>query len=385
MNRVYMDSTTAMPVRPEVIGAMLPFFSVHYGNPSSIHEDGKRPRIAMDEARGHVASLIGASPEEIVFTSGATESINLAIKGAINAANDGRKGLVISAIDHRSVTATAASMERKGSIVRELPVDHYGRVRLDAANDLLRKDTSIVSIPFASGEVGTHQPVKEITSLAHEVGALAHVDLTMSALMEPFDVRTYEVDLATLSSPDLMGPRGVGALYVRKGVRIEPLMSGGGHERGLRSGSENVPGLVGMGEASRIAKERIGSDPPRVLSLRDGLISGLKKIEGSHLNGHPTDRLPHNANVRFQYIEGESMLLLLDLNGISVASGSACAQKNLEPSKTLISMGLKHEEAHGSLQFSLSPLTTKADTERVIEVMPGIVEELRKLSPLTVR
>ncbi len=383
MNRVYLDSTTAMPVRLVVVEAMLPYFTVHYGNPSSIHEDGKRPRMAMDEARGHVAGLIGASPEEIVFTSGATESINLAIKGALNADREGRSGIVITAVDHRSVLATAAFMEHRGSLVKELPVDHLGGVRLDPAMDIITKDISVLSVPYASGEVGTHQPLKKLTSLAHDVGALVHVDLTMSALMEPFDVRSYDVDLATLSSADLMGPRGVGALYVRKGVRIEPLLSGGGHERGLRSGSENVPGIVGMGEASRIARERMGTDPPRVLSLRDGLISGLTRIENSYLNGHPTERLPHNANVRFQFIEGESMLLLLDLNGISVASGSACAQKNLEPSKTLISMGLKHEEAHGSLQFSLSPFTTKADTDRVIEVMPGIVEELRKLSPLT--
>ncbi|MCU0798805.1 MAG: aminotransferase class V-fold PLP-dependent enzyme [Candidatus Thermoplasmatota archaeon] len=385
MNRVYMDSTTAMPVRPEVLEVMLPYFTVHYGNPSSIHEDGKMPRMAMDDARGHVAGLIGASPEEVVFTSGATESINLALKGALYAGREGRKGIVITAVDHRAVTATAASMERKGYFLRELAVDHYGKARLDSAMDLLTKDISILSVPFASGEVGTHQPLKELASLAHDVGALVHVDLTMSALMEPFDVRSFDIDLATLSSADLMGPRGVGALYVRKGVRIEHLLSGGGHERGLRSGSENVPGIVGMGEASRIARERMGTDPPMVLSLRDGLISGLTQIEDSYLNGHPTDRLPQNANIRFQYIEGESMLLLLDLNGISVASGSACAQKNLEPSKTLISMGLKHEEAHGSLQFSLSPYTTKADTGRVLDVMPGIVEELRKLSPLTGR
>lgn len=382
MKRVYLDAATAMPVRAEVLKEMLPYFTEHFGNPASIHELGREPRIAMDKARGEVAGLIGAGPEEIVFTSGATESINLALRGPLPFVHKDRKAVVISAVDHRSVTSTADSIASAGYRIRKLSVDALGRISVDEARKMIDERTAVLSIPFASGEVGTVQPLKELVKIAHDKGVLVHVDLTMSAFQVPFDAKGSGVDLATLSSPDLMGPKGVGAEYVRKGLKVAPLVQGGGHERGLRSGSENIPGIVGMGAAARLAKERMKEEASNMTRLRNSLIKGLLEVEESYLNGDPVNRLPNNANIRFNYIEGESMLLLLDMNGISVSTGSACAQRSLEASKTLLAMGLKHEEAHGSLQFTLWPFNDKEDIEHVIEVMPGIVSELRAMSPI---
>ena len=381
MDRVYLDAATSLPVRREVLEEMLPFFTEHFGNPSSIHELGRIPREAVERSRGHVASLISADPSEIVFTSGATESINLAMRGVLPFLKERRK-VIISSVDHMSVRATASALTSGGYVVEYLPVDDVGRIDIGAAERMIDEETAVVSFPFASSEVGTVQPAGELASLAHSAGALSHVDLTMSALQMPVDVGECGVDMATLSSPDLMGPKGVGALFVRKGVKITSLIKGGGQERNLRSGSENVPGIVGMGAAARIAGERMEEDPARMRVLRDRLIEGLTSIPESYLNGDPENRLPNNANVRFSYIEGESMLLMLDMNGISVSTGSACAQKTLEASKTLLAMGLKHEEAHGSLIFTLNPMNTEHDIEKVIEVMPGIVSELRAMSPI---
>jgi cysteine desulfurase len=381
MKRVYLDSATSMPVREEVVRKMIPFMTTFFGNPSSIHEMGREPRDAMEKARKQVANLISASPEEIIFTSGATESINLALRGPLPFIND-RDRIVLSEADHRSVRATVSAIESMGRRVSFLPIDRFGAIEIDEASKIIDEDVSIVSVPFASNEVGTIQPLKEITRITNEKGALIHVDLTMSALQSPINFKEVEVDLATLSSPDLMGPKGVGALFVRKGTKIASLIKGGGQERGLRSGSENVAGMVGMGEAAEIASLRMNEDSDRMRSLRDELIGGLTGIEHSHLNGHPVRRLPNNANVRFDFVEGESMLLMLDMNGISVATGSACAQKTLEASKTLLAMGLKHEEAHGSLVFTLGPYNTKEDIDQVLSVMPEIVQELRMMSPI---
>ncbi|MGA1819797.1 MAG: cysteine desulfurase family protein [Thermoplasmatota archaeon] len=382
MKRVYFDSNSAMPTMKQVVEEMLPYFTEHYGNPSSIHELGREPRKAMETARENIAALINADPAEIIFTSGATESINLALRGPVPFRAPGRNRIVISNVDHHSVRATSAAIETTGLKRTLLPIDDKGKIKTGEAERILDDDVYMVSVPFASYEVGTLQPVEEISALVREKGALFHIDLTTSAFQAPFDVRKLPVDLVTLSSADLMGPKGVGALFIKKGTRISSLIKGGGHERGLRSGSENIPGIVGMGVAARIVKERMGQYARELTAIRDHLISGLLRIPDSHLNGHPTERLPNNANIRFDYIEGESMLLMLDMNGISVSTGSACTQKNLEPSKTLLAMGLKHEEAHGSLQFSLNPNNKMEDAEYVVSVLPEIVEQLREMSPL---
>lgn len=371
-----------MPTRREVVEEMLPFFTEHYGNPSSIHELGKKPRRAMEVARERVASLIGSDPSEIIFTSGATESINLALRGPIPFRGPGKDRIVISQADHQSVRATSAAIENSGLRRSVLELDGSGRISMEEAERTIGEDVYMVSIPFASHEVGTLQPLGEVLELVKEHGALFHIDLTTSAFQIPFDVKELDADLVTLSSVDLMGPKGVGALFVRKGTGISGLIKGGGHERGLRSGSENIPGIVGFGAAAEYVKQNMSIYSPRLCSIRDHLIKGLLGIPDSHLNGHPKSRLPNNANIRFDYVEGESMLLLLDMNGISVSSGSACTQKNLEPSRTLLSMGLRHEEAHGSLQFTMNPDNTMEDAKYVISIMPEIVEQLRDMSPL---
>ncbi|MGA1866087.1 MAG: cysteine desulfurase family protein [Thermoplasmatota archaeon] len=382
MKRVYLDSNSAMPTRKEVVDEMLPFFTVHYGNPSSIHEMGKEPRRALETARERVAALINSDPAEIVFTSGATESINLALRGPVPFRGIGRDRIIISQADHDSVRATSAAIENSGLRRSILGLDPYGAISLEEIEKSLHDDVYIVSIPFASHEVGTLQPVREISRIVKDRGALLHIDLTTSAFQVPFDVSEANPDLVTLSSVDLMGPKGVGALYIRKGTRISGLIQGGGHEKGLRSGSENIPGIVGFGAAAKYVKEDMHINSSKLKAIRDILISGLLRIPGSHLNGHPKNRLPNNANLRFDHIEGESMLLMLDMKGVSVSSGSACTQKNLEPSKTLLSMGLKHEEAHGSLQFTINPYNTMEEAKYVVSIMPDIVEQLREMSPL---
>jgi cysteine desulfurase len=381
---VYLDSNSGMPVRPEVVRAMLPYLTDHYGNASSIHSMGNEPKRALDRARTQVSSLIGAGPEEIVFTSGATESVNLAFRGTMAYAPEGRRSLLVSVVDHRTATATAEALHKDGFGLTVLPVDGEGSMKLDALETALSEGVHLVSVPFASQEVGTIQPVKRIIEISHAAGALVHIDLTRSAFQIKTDIKNLGADMATLSSNDLLGPKGVGALYIRRGVKVKPQLAGGGHERGLRSGSENIPGIVGMGLASTLAMERMAEESARMTDLRDRLISGLLRIPDTHLNGSRTNRLPNNVNVRFDYIEGESILLMMDLNGIQTASGSACSSKTLEPSATLMAMGLKHEQAHGSIQMTMNPFTTVDDVDQVISVMPMIVENLRMMSPLYV-
>lgn len=379
--RIYLDAATSMPMRQEVLDEMIPFFTEEFGNPSSIHEMGRKPREAVDLARSRVADLISSGPEEIIFTSGATESINLALRGPVPFFND-RKTVILSEVDHRSVRSTASALASRHLDVKLLPVDDLGMIDLESASNMIDDSTGLVTFPFASNEVGTIQPAKELIGIAHDHGAVVHIDNTMGALQAPVDVGDLGVDLMTLSSPDIQGPKGMGALYVKKGTKLASLIKGGGQERNLRSGSENVPGIVGMGHAAHLAARDMEENISKMTELRDDLIKGLMEIEDSHLNGHPEIRLPNNANVRFDYVEGESMLLMLDMNGISIATGSACAQKTLEASKTLLAMGLKHEQAHGSLVFSLGPYNDKSDISHVIDVMPDIVHELRLMSPI---
>jgi cysteine desulfurase len=379
----YMDHAAARPVDPRVLEAMKPYFSESYGNPSSFYPNGFEALKALNEARRQVASLIGAQDSEIVFTSGATESNNLAIIGAAQRYRKRGKRVVISEIEHISVINISKELTRQGYEVVEAPVDSEGVVDLEQLEELVNDDTVLVSIMAANGEIGTIQPIQQATKIAHDHGALLHTDATAAAGQIPLDV-SMGFDFMTLSSNDIYGPKGVGAVYLKKGLRLKPHMIGGGQEGGLRSGSENIPGIVGMGKAAELIGEEMGEEAKRLAALRDKLIEGvLAAVPESYLNGHPTERLPNNANIRFSYIEGEALLLSLSDLGISVSSGSACVAKTLEPSHVLRALGLKHEEAHGSLVFTLGKSNREENVEYVVQSLPGVVKRLRAMSPLT--
>lgn len=383
MGRGYLDYQSGAPVDPRVVEAMLPYVTEHCGNPAVLHSFGDRSREALEKGRAQVAALIGATPDEIVFTSGATEANNLALKGvAWKLRNKGRH-IVSTVIEHRSVITPLKYLEREGFEVTYLPVDGRAFVDPKAVVDAVRDDTILVSVMMANGEVGTIEPAGEIASIAREKGVLFHTDAVHALAWIPIDASTLPFDLATLSSNDIFGPKGVGALYMRKGTRIEALVHGGGQERGLRSGTENVPGIVGFGEAAEIVGKEMEADVARVKPLRDRLIDGvLGTIPDTTVNGPRDRRLPNNANIRVAYVEGESLLLSLDMEGIQVSSGSACSAKTLEPSYVQLAMGVKHEEAHGSLQFSMGRWTTGEDIDHVLEVLPGVVKRLRDMSAL---
>jgi cysteine desulfurase len=379
----YMDHAAARPLDPRVLEAMNPYFSESYGNPSSIYSRGFEALKALNEARRQVASLIGAQDSEIVFTSGATESNNLALLGAAQRYRKRGTKVVISEIEHISVINISKELTRKGYEVVNAPVDGGGVIDLEQLNKLVNDNTVLVSIMTANGEIGTIQPIEQAAKIAHDKDALFHTDATAAAGQIPLDA-SMGFDLMTLSSNDIYGPKGVGALYIKKGLRLKPHMIGGGQEGGLRSGSENIPGIAGMGKAAELIAVEMGEEAKRLVVLRDNLIEGiLKTIPESYLNGHPTERLPNNANIRFSYIEGEALLLSLSDMGISVSSGSACVAKTLEPSHVLRALGLKHEEAHGSLVFTLGRCNREEDVEYVIQSLPGVVKRLRAMSPLT--
>lgn len=385
MRRIYMDHAAGMPVDERVLKAMTPFFTIDYGNPSSVHSFGNEARRAIDRARSKVAELIGAErKEEVIFTSGGTESNNLAIKGvAYRNRNKGNR-IIISSIEHISVLNICKHLSKQGFEITYLPVDKHGIVDIQSLEKELTDKTILVSIMYANGEIGTIEPIREIGEIAHNRKALFHVDAVAAAGQIPIDVRNHNIDLLSLSSNDMYGPKGVGALYIKTGTRIEPLVLGGGQERGLRSGTENIPGIVGMGKAAEIAKAEMDREAERLTGLRDKLIEGvLDSIPESYLNGHPTTRLPNNVNVRFSYIEGESLILSLDMEGVACSSGSACTSKTLEPSHVLLATGLRHEEAHGSLLFTPGKQNIEDDVDYVLGLLPGIVKRLRKISPLT--
>ncbi len=379
----YMDHAAARPVDPRVLEAMKPHFSESYGNPSSFYVKGFEALKALNEARRKVASLIGAQDSEIVFTSGATESNNLTIIGAAQRYRKRGTRVVISEIEHISVINISKELTRQGYEIKNAPVDSEGVVDLKRLKELVNDDTVLVSIMAANGEIGTVQPIEQAAKIAHDHGALFHTDATAAAGQIPLDV-SMGFDFMTLSSNDIYGPKGVGAVYVKKGLRLKPHMIGGGQEGGLRSGSENIPGIVGMGKAAELMREEMGEEAKRLAVLRDKLIEGvLKAVPESYLNGHPTERLPYNANIRFSYVEGEALLLSLSDMGISVSSGSACVAKTLEPSHVLRALGLKHEEAHGSLVFTLGKSNREENVEYVVQSLPGVVKRLRAMSPLT--
>ncbi len=379
-----MDHTASKRTDPQVVEAMLPYMTEYYGNPSSLHIFGQKARESLNEARESVASLIGAKSEEVIFTSGATESNNLAIQGV--AFRNRKKGnqLVTTTIEHMSVMNTFKHLTKYDFSTTFVPVDGQGVVDLKGLEEAITNQTILVSVMYANGEIGTIEPIREISKIAHERGAYFHVDAVAAAGLVPIDVERDGVDFLSLSSNDLYGPKGVGALYIRKGVRIEPIIQGGGQERGLRSGTENIPEIVGMGKAAEIARTEMDIISLRLAGLKNRLIEGvLSTIPETYLNGHPTNRLPDNSNLRFSYIEGESLILSLDFEGIATSSGSACTSKTLEPSHVLTAIGLRHEEAHGSLLFTLGRENTMEDVDYVLGVLPKIVKRLREISPLT--
>jgi cysteine desulfurase len=381
--RGFLDYQSGAPVDPRVVEAMLPYMTDHYGNAATFHAAGDAPREAIDHARDQVASLIGAEPFEIYFTSGATEANNMALKGAAMRLRKKGKHIVTSVIEHRSIISPLEFLEREGFEVTWLPVDAGGFVDPAAVEDAIRDETILVSIMMVNGEVGTIEPVAEIAEIAKKHNVLFHTDAVAALGWIPMDLSTLPFDLVTLSSNDIYGPKGMGALFIRKGVSIESVLHGGGHEKNMRSGTENVPGIVGFGKAAEILKAEMPADVERIKGYRDRLIDELMTgISDTTLNGPRERRVPNNANIRFAYIEGEALLLSLDMDGIRLSSGSACSAKTLEPSYVQLAMGIKHEAAHGSLQFTMGRWTSEEDIDHVIEVLPGIVNKLREMSAL---
>jgi cysteine desulfurase len=385
IKRINMDHTAGKPVDPRAIEEMLPYMRTSYGNPSSLHVAGQDAKRSLDEARVKVAELINAEKaESIILTSGATESNNLAIKGVAYRNKDKGTKIITSSVEHMSVVNPIKFLTTKGFEAVFLPVDKYGTLDLDSLEKELDEKTILVSIVYANGEIGTIEPIEEISKIVHAKNVLLHVDATAAAGQIPIDVQALGIDLLTISSNDMYGPKGVGALYVKDGVRVEPLFHGGGQEKGLRSGTENIPGIVGFGKAAEVAKVEMQTNIEKLTKLRDRLVDGLlNQLPFTFLNGHPTKRLPDNVSVRYSFIEGESMLLSLEMDGVSVSSGSACTSKTLEPSHVLLATGLKHEEAHGSIMFTLGRENSLEDVEYVIGLMPGIINRLRSMSPLT--
>jgi len=384
MKTVYFDHAATTPVDPLVLEAMLPYFSEHCGNPSELHRLGREARAAVDVARAQVAVVLGAGEKEIVFTAGGTESDNLALFGSLARYQPGH--LIVSAIEHPAVMEAARALNRLGWAVDFVPVDGDGIVDLDAYEQAFRDDTRLVSVMFANNVVGSVQPVATLARIAHERGALFHTDAVQAVGSVPVDVAELGVDMLSLSGHKLYGPKGIGALYVKRGTRLQPIVHGGGHERRLRSGTENVPGIVGLGVAMTIAAEQLPEVRPRLERLRDKLAAGvIERIPEVTYLGHPTERLPGNVSFSVRYVEGESMLLQLDSRGFMVSSGSACASGSLEPSHVVLALGLGAEEAHGSMRISLGRENTEGEADAFLEVFPPIVDKLRQMSPLYVK
>ena len=379
----YMDHSATSPVNPEVLEAMLPFFTESFGNASTLYALGREARTAMENGRKQVASLIGAKPEEVYFTSGGTESDNIAIKGTASRLKNKGNHIITSDIEHPAVEETCKYLEKNGYQVTYLPVGEEGIVKVSDVEEAITDKTILITVMHANNEIGTIQPIKEIGALAREKGIYFHTDAVQSVGKIPINVEDMNVDMLSISAHKLYGPKGIGALYIKKGVRVDPLLHGGGHERGMRPGTENVPGIVGLGKACQIAEENLEKNREYVSSLRDRLIKGvLETIEQSYLNGHPTKRLPNNANFRFSSIEGESLVLQLDAKGINASTGSACSSKKLEPSHVLMAIGLKEVDAHGSLRISLGTENTQEDIDYTITAIGEVVERLRSMSPL---
>tara|TARA_Y100000310_G_scaffold345138_1_gene462122 strand:- start:8160 stop:9320 length:1161 start_codon:yes stop_codon:yes gene_type:complete len=382
MKRIYLDHGATTPVDKEVMKAMQPYFTEKYGNVSSLHSFGREAKEAIDKAREHIAKLINAEPKEVIFTSGGTEADNMAIKEI--AFNNREKGnhIITSKIEHPAVENTCKFLEKMGFKITYLAVDKEGFVSTEELEKAITKETILVSIMHANNEIGTIQPIEEIGKTCKENNIYFHTDTVQTVGKVPIDVKKMNVDLLSSSAHKLYGPKGVGFLFVREGTKIGSLIHGGNHENGLRAGTENVAGIVGFGKACELAMERMNKGTTHLTNLRDKLIKGVLEIEDCWLNGHPSKRLPGNANFSFKYIEGESLLMYLDEKGIAASTGSACSTKELKPSHVLTAIGLKPEEAHGSLRLTLGKDNTEEDVEYVLKALPEIVEKLRQMSPL---
>ncbi len=383
MRRVYMDNAATTSLNKEVLNAMIPYLTDIYGNPSSLHYFGQQAHTAVENARHQVASALGAADNEIIFTGCGTESDNMALKGVAEKYQNKGKHIITSSVEHHAILHTCQYLEKHGFEITYLPVDEYGMIKAEQVRNAIREDTILVSIMFGNNEVGTIMPIKEIGEICHERSVIFHTDAVQAVGHVEIDVKKMNIDMLSLSAHKLHGPKGVGALYIRKGLIIPPLLHGGAQERKRRAGTENVAGIVGLGKAIELACTDITGNAQRMSSLRDKLIAGKESsIPEDKMNGHRTERLPGNVNFSIKYIEGESILLMLDINGIAASSGSACTSGSLDPSHVLLAMGMPHETAHGSVRLTLGDETTEEDIDYVLSVLPEIVMKLRKMSPL---
>ena len=379
--RIYLDYAATTPVDPRAMKAMLPYFSQKFGNTMSLHSFGQEAKQVLEESRQIIADVISANPEEIIFTGSATESNNMALKGTVWANKNNNKHIIISPIEHDCVLETAKWLETQGMQITKLPVDKYGLVNPRDVAKAIKPETILVSIIHASNEIGTIQDLAAIGNICREKGVYFHTDASQSFGKVPIDVNSMNIDLLTASSRKMYGPPGAALLFVRKDVKIAPLLHGGGHESGLRSSTSNIPAIAGFAAAAEIYKKERKKEWDRLVKLRDKLIKGILKIPGSHLNGHPEKRLPNNVNIWFDFIEGESIVIQLDLLGVAASTGSACSSAKLEPSHVLMALGLKAEQAHGSLRLSVGRFTKESEINFVLKVLPGIVKNLREISP----
>lgn len=381
--KYYFDNAATTPVREEVLQEILPYFREYYGNASSIYSIAKESKKALEAARAKVAAAIGATPDEIYFTAGGSESDNMALRGVVNASKKEKKHIITTKIEHHAILHTAEFLETKGVDVTYLNVDEFGKISLEELENAIRPETVLISVMFANNEIGTIQPIAEIGEIAKKHGVLFHTDAVQAVGHVPIDVEKLQVDLLSMSGHKLGAPKGIGAIYIRKGTRISPLIFGGAQEKKLRAGTENIAGIVGLGKAAELAVAEMEETTKKLIALRDKLIHGiLESIPDSRLNGHPTDRLPGNCNISFSYIEGESLLLLLDALGIAASSGSACTSGSLDPSHVLMAIGLPHETAHGSLRLTIDRENTEEQVDFILEKLPGLVQRLRDMSPV---
>lgn len=383
MDRIYLDNAATTPVDKRVLEAMLPYYSDVFGNPSSLYSYGQEAKKAIEEAREKVAKALGADAEEIYFTSGGSESDNWALKGVAYALKNKGNHIITTEIEHHAVLHTCRYLEKEGFKVTYLPVDEYGLVKPEDVKKAITDKTILVSIMFANNEIGTIEPIEELVKIAHEKNIYFHTDAVQAVGNVPIDVKKLDVDLLSLSAHKIYGPKGVGALYIKKGVKIHSLIQGGTQEKNRRAGTENVPGIVGLGEAIELITKNLDSHINKLTFLRDKLINGiLEKIPYTRLNGHPTKRLPGNVNVSFEFIDGESLILNLDMAGICASSGSACTSGSLEPSHVLLAIGLPRELARESLRLTIGKDNTEEDIDKVLEVLPQIIKRLRSISQI---
>ena len=381
--RIYADNAATTKVDPRVVKEMMPYFTEVYGNPSSIYAEGRAAKAAVDKARAQVAAAIGAESGEIYFTGSGSEADNWAIRSVAKSMKAKGNHIITTAVEHHAVLHTCQSLEKEGYEVTYLPVDEYGRVSAQAVKDAIKDTTILVTVMFANNEIGTLMPIAEIGAVCKEAGVVFHTDAVQAIGMVPIDVKAMHIDMLSLTGHKFHGPKGSGALYVRKGVKLTSFITGGAQERNRRAGTENVPGIVGLGKAIELATADIPAKAAYLTKLRDAYIQKIMDtVPHAYLNGHPTDRLPGNANISFAFIEGEGLLLFLDMKGISASSGSACTSGSLDPSHVLLAIGRKHEEAHGSLRISLDAENTMEDIDTIADAVKEIVARLRSMSPL---